>query len=152
MGLIRKQGLVETNGFQKTDCLARNYLALRGYVSSSRTITCRLNACSVDHSMATGANSTPLGRLHPILASKSGPSGPIGNAANSDLRSHIEAAKRAAEIAASSTSCCQLFHCSCLSKFVFMMRGDPVYVCRSSTRADARRLKGGAPLGISSPD
>jgi splicing factor 1 len=50
--------------------------------------------------MATGANSTPLGRLHPVLAGKSGV-GPIGNAANSDLRSHIEAAKRAAEIAAS---------------------------------------------------
>ena len=55
----------------------------------------------VRHKMATGSNATPMGSLHPIFESRAKefqrPS------MNPQLQSHIEAAKRAAEIAASST-------------------------------------------------
>ena len=57
--------------------------------------------------MATGANTTPLGRLHPILAGRGGPTAgtpptttPLGSKQalnkNPELRAHLEAAKRAA--------------------------------------------------------
>ena len=56
--------------------------------------------------MATGANTAPLGRLHPILAGKGGSnlttptSTPLGSKQamnkNPELRAHLEAAKRAA--------------------------------------------------------
>ncbi|XP_019855951.1 PREDICTED: splicing factor 1-like isoform X1 [Amphimedon queenslandica] len=51
--------------------------------------------------MATGANSTPLGRLHPILQGRQGstPSTALGSKAaleNSDLQAHLNAAKKAA--------------------------------------------------------
>jgi splicing factor 1 len=50
--------------------------------------------------MATGANTTPLGRLHPILAAKVGESSPsaVGSTGSKDpeLKRHLEAAKRAA--------------------------------------------------------
>ena len=58
--------------------------------------------------MATGANSAPLGRLHPILAARmatqtSTPTTtvntPLGSKvalSNPDLQAHLEAAKRAA--------------------------------------------------------
>ena len=58
--------------------------------------------------MATGANTTPLGRLHPILAAarrtseeaSTQPNAPLGSQAalnnNPELRAHLEAAKRAA--------------------------------------------------------
>ncbi len=53
--------------------------------------------------MATGANTAPLGRLHPLLAGKisSPPTNPpLGSKQalnkNPELRAHLEAAKRAA--------------------------------------------------------
>ena len=49
--------------------------------------------------MATGANTTPLGRLHPILAARAAGSepSPLGNGKkNPELEAQIEAAKRAA--------------------------------------------------------
>ena len=39
------------------------------------------------HTMATGANTAPLGRLHPVLAARSN---------NPELKAHLEAAKRVA--------------------------------------------------------
>ena len=56
--------------------------------------------------MATGANTAPLGRLHPVLAARVGSEGstppsntPLGSKQalnNPELRAHLEAAKRAA--------------------------------------------------------
>lgn len=49
--------------------------------------------------MATGANTTPLGRLHPVLAARAAASesSPLGNGKkNPELEAQIEAAKRAA--------------------------------------------------------
>ena len=49
--------------------------------------------------MATGANTTPLGRLHPILAARvaGSESSSLGNGKkNPELEAQIEAAKRAA--------------------------------------------------------
>ena len=100
--------------------------------------------------MATGANSTPLGRLHPVLAGKGSGAGPLGNAPNSDLRSHIEAAKRAAEIAASSMSSFPAYLCVSVFNCVFIISADPVYVFRLSSRADARLLRVGPSLGLPS--
>ena len=49
--------------------------------------------------MATGANTTPLGRLHPVLAAKLVPSDGSsgGGSKDPELKRHLEAAKRAAE-------------------------------------------------------
>lgn len=47
--------------------------------------------------MATGANSTPLGRLHPVLQGRQSSS--LGSKAaleNTDLQAHLSAAKKAA--------------------------------------------------------